>query len=409
MKTQQKPKTEWKEEELENVCTLITDGTHEITPYVKEGYPMISSKHLKEEGIDFSKVKYVSEETHKSIVSRSNPEINDILFAKIGTIGNATIIKTDREFSIKNVALFKVNKEKLSVQYLKYFLDYVSRLELINKITGGTNQKYIPLERLRKFQIPLPPLPAQSLIVSAIESRFSKIDNAIKNLKSAKAKIQLYRKAVLKKAFEKGEDWEEKKIGEVFITNPQKNEIKDLSDDLDISFIPMKFVSEKSKKIINQETKKLSQVRKGYTYFKDDDVILAKITPCFENGKMAIAKELINGIGFGSTEYHVFRTQKEVITPFLFYFLQQNKFKGEAKRNMTGTAGQLRVPIKFIENYHISFPPSLSTQQSIVSSIESKFSVIDKVEEIVNNSLKKAEKLKKSILKSAFEGRLIKE
>ena len=261
---------------------------------------------------------------------------------------------------------------------------------------------------VKKSNLVFPPLPLQQKIVSAIETQFTRLDDAVKSLKAVKQKIQLYRKAVLKKAFEKGERWEEKKIGEVFITNPQKQEIKDLSDDLDVSFVPMKFISAKLKKIIDKEIKKLSQVRKGYTYFKNDDLILAKITPCFENGKMAIAQGLNNKIGFGSTEFHVFRFEKDVITKFLFYFLQQDYFRSEAKRKMTGTAGQLRVPIKFIEGFSIPFP-SLPLQSQIVSQIESSFSVIDKVEIAVDNSLKKAEQLRKSILKSAFEGRLVEE
>jgi type I restriction enzyme S subunit len=328
----------------------------------------------------------------------------DILIVADGA--NSGLVGTGVKGAVGSTILrIRINVNDLNKDYLSYFLK--SKFQEFNKDMKGTGIPHLKPLKMLELEIRKPSPGTQSLIVSAIESNFSKIDNAIKNLKSAKKKIGLYRKAVLKKAFEKGEDWDEKNIGDVFITNPQKSEIKDLSDDLDISFIPMKFVSEKSKKIINQETKKLFQVRKGYTYFKENDVILAKITPCFENGKMAIAKELKNGIGFGSTEYHVFRFEKEVITPFLFYFLQQNKFKGEAKRNMTGTAGQLRVPMKFIENFPIAFPSSLPTQQKIVSSIESKFSVIDKVEEAVNNSLAKSEKLKKSILKSAFEGRLV--
>lgn len=196
--------------------------------------------------------------------------------------------------------------------------------------------------------------------------------------------------------------WEEKKIGEVFITNPQKQEIKDLSDDLEISFVPMKFVSAKLKKITDKETKKLSQVRKGYTYFKNEDIILAKITPCFENGKIAIAQDLTNGIGFGSTEFHVFRFEKEVLIKFLYYFLQQDYFRSEAKRKMTGTAGQLRVPIKFVEEFLISFPP-LPFQKQIVQAIETQFSRLDKTIENLKSVEKKLGVYRKAVLKKAFE------
>jgi len=411
---QQTNQQNWKQENLKEVLTTLESGGRPKGGAQKEGIPSIGGEHLNYNGkFNFETMKFIPLDYFQSM-NRGIIKKEDVLIVKDGaTTGKTSFV--DNNFPYKKSAVnehvfIARPNEKVFPKYLFYFLYSIEGQDQLKKAITGSAQGGINLSILDKIYVKYPTsLPAQSAIVSAIESRFSKIDNAIKNLKSAKTKIGLYRKAVLKKAFEKGKDWEEKKIGEVFITNPQKSEIKDLSDDLDISFIPMKFVSEKSKKIINQETKKLSQVRKGYTYFKDDDAILAKITPCFENGKMAIAKELKNGIGFGSTEYHVFRTQKEVITPFLFYFLQQNKFKGEAKRNMTGTAGQLRVPIKFIENFPISFPPSLPIQAQIVSAIESKFSVIDKVEEVVNNSLKKAEKLKKSILKSAFEGRLVNE
>ncbi len=395
----------WEEKKIGDVIETTSGGTPSrgIKRYYSGNIPWLKSGELRDNTQIENSEEHITEEAIKSSSAKIFPE-KSVLIAMYGaTTGKLGILK--KPCSTNQAVCAFLPNNNFDKKFIFYFL-LNKRNQIINKGKGGA-QPNISQTVLKSILIPLPPLSTQSLIVSSIESNFSKIDNAIKNLKSAKKKIGLYRKAVLKKAFEKGEDWKEKRIGDVVITNPQKSEIKDLSDDLEISFIPMKFVSEKSKKIINQETKKLSQVRKGYTYFKEDDVILAKITPCFENGKMAIAKDLINGIGFGSTEYHVFRFEKEVITPFLFYFLQQNKFKGEAKRNMTGTAGQLRVPIKFIENFPIAFPPSLPAQQAIVSFIESKFSVIDKVEEAVNNSLAKAEKLKKSILKSAFEGRLV--
>jgi len=158
---------------------------------------------------------------------------------------------------------------------------------------------------------------------------------------------------------------------------------------------------------VYREKKKIKDVIKGYTYFKDGDVLLAKITPCFENGKRAIAKDLKNGIGFGSTEFHIIRPKEKVTSDWIFFSISRDDFKNEAKNKMTGTAGQKRFPARIVENFKIPVP-KVQEQTQIVSEIESRFSVIDKLEETVDNSLLKAEQLRKSILKSAFEGKLVK-
>ena len=327
----------------------------------------------------------------------------DVLIVADGA--NSGLVGTGVNGAVGSTILrIRINVDDLDKDYLSYFLK--SNFARMNKDLKGTGIPHLKSREMMKMEIRKPELKEQQKIVSVIETQFSRLDEVVENLRSVKRKLGVYGKAVLKKGFERGEGWSEKTIGNVFLTNPQKREIKELPDDLEISFIPMKFVSAKLRKITNKEIKKLSKVRKGYTYFKDEDIILAKITPCFENGKMAIARELTNGIGFGSTEFHVFRFKEEVLSEFLYYFFQQNYFRSEAKRNMTGTAGQLRVPVKFIEDFSISFP-SIKEQQKIVQNIESKFSVIDKVEEIVNQSLVKAERLRKAVLKVAFEGRLV--
>jgi type I restriction enzyme, S subunit len=103
--------------------------------------------------------------------------------------------------------------------------------------------------------------------------------------------------------------------------------------------------------------KKVSEVQKGYTNFQDGDVLFAKITPCMENGKCSIAKNLKNDIGFGSTEFHVLRTSNLVIPEWIFYYLRQEKIRQKAERNMTGSAGQKRVPTRFLADLDIPLPP----------------------------------------------------
>jgi len=196
--------------------------------------------------------------------------------------------------------------------------------------------------------------------------------------------------------------WPIKKLGEMAILNPSKSEIKDLPNDVEISFVPMSAVDENKQKIRERDTRTLGSVRKGYTYFKEGDILFAKITPCMENGKVAIAKDLANGIGFGSTEFHVIRPGRLVISEWIFYFISRPDFRKEAKKHMTGTAGQQRVPVEFLESIEIPLPP-FSEQKRIVKKIEKFFAEIDKAEKLRKETIEDTENLLKSAMQEVFE------
>jgi len=148
-----------------------------------------------------------------------------------------------------------------------------------------------------------------------------------------------------------------KKLSEIVITNPQKSEISNLDKNLKISFIPMALLGNGI--IDSYEEGKISDfIKSGYTYFAENDILIAKITPCMEHGKCAIANNLINGIGFGSTEYNVFRvTDKSILKEYLFTFLNREIIRKQATNNMIGTSGRQRVPIVFYENLFIPILP----------------------------------------------------
>jgi type I restriction enzyme, S subunit len=105
--------------------------------------------------------------------------------------------------------------------------------------------------------------------------------------------------------------------------------------------------------ITKPEARPFGKVRKGYTSFREDDVIMAKITPCMENGKAAIARALHNGLGFGSTEFHVFRSNGAILPDFLYHFIRQESFRKAAEHEMTGSVGQKRVPASFLDSVEI--------------------------------------------------------
>ncbi|MGH8547645.1 MAG: restriction endonuclease subunit S [Methylococcales bacterium] len=159
--------------------------------------------------------------------------------------------------------------------------------------------------------------------------------------------------------------WPMKPLGEVCEINPRLPRNHDISDEREVSFVPMASVDEVSGLIADRQARRFADVRKGYTHFKDSDVLFAKITPCMENGKAAIARDLAGGIGFGSTEFHGFRSRGDVLPEWVFYFVRRQRFRADAKRNFTGTAGQQRVPTSFVEAAQIPVP-SLADQRHIV-------------------------------------------
>ncbi len=156
-----------------------------------------------------------------------------------------------------------------------------------------------------------------------------------------------------------------RRLGAVCQLNPKLPANAKPASSLDVSFVPMSAVDDEQGVIRAPEVRPYSEVAKGYTYFAEGDVLFAKITPCMENGKAAIATNLVNGVGFGSTEFHVLRPTPEVLPEWIFYFIRQESFRRQAKAQFTGSAGQQRVPRKFLEDAEILIPP-LKEQHRIV-------------------------------------------
>ena len=186
--------------------------------------------------------------------------------------------------------------------------------------------------------------------------------------------------------------WEKKKLSDVCKIKPPKKEVNNILDfDDQVSFVPMEDLGLFKKDINLKQTRKLSEVVKNYTYFAENDVLLAKITPCFENGKLGIARGLTNGIGFGSSEFIVFRTNEYLDPEFLFYFFCRNKVRYEGIKRMAGAVGHKRVPKDFTENYKINYPP-LQEQKRIVKILDEAFESIDEAKLNAEKNLQKQQR-----------------
>ena len=159
------------------------------------------------------------------------------------------------------------------------------------------------------------------------------------------------------------------RIADVCTVNPRKSQLADLKQDTRVSFVPMADLNEHRIAFQPSAEKKLSEVSASYTYFEDNDVLLAKVTPCFENGKAGIAHGLLNGIGFGSSEFYVLRSRSQVLPEWIYFCVMHPLFRDAAVAQMTGTGGLQRVPRDYVENFQIPLPP-LEFQKEIVAEIE---------------------------------------
>ena len=189
------------------------------------------------------------------------------------------------------------------------------------------------------------------------------------------------------------------RIDEVCLDNPRQS--VNLPENSKISFVPMAAVSVNGQ-VDSCDTLELKKA-KNYTVFQNGDVLFAKITPCMENGKGAIVRNLLNGYGAGSTEFIVLRPKENVITAkWLYLYLSQRSFRWECQQHMTGSAGQKRVPPKYLASCEMPVP-SIEVQERIVSKIEELFSKLDASVAELKIAKEKLKVYRQAVLKEAFD------
>lgn len=201
------------------------------------------------------------------------------------------------------------------------------------------------------------------------------------------------------------EGWVFSLLPEVVEINPPKPPATKVAADAPVTFVPMGAVDERTGTIARPEVRPFSAARKGYTAFTDGDVIMAKITPCMENGKAAIARNLVNGLGFGSTEFHVLRSHGAVLPEYVYHYLRQMSFRHAAEDEMTGSVGQKRVPRGFLELVPLPIPP-LAEQVRIVSLLERLLAKVDECRDRLERIPGILSRFRQAVLAAGCSGRL---
>ena len=196
--------------------------------------------------------------------------------------------------------------------------------------------------------------------------------------------------------------WEVKALGEVCQIKPPKSLArKSILDTDDVSFVPMSDLGELEQSFESRQTKLLGEVYGGYTYFAENDVLVAKITPCFENGKLGIARGLANGIGFGSSEFVAIRSSGAILPEYVFYFLYRNEFRETGAKIMTGAVGHKRVPEEYIRQLPIPLPP-LDEQKRIVEVLDAAFEGLSRARAHTETNLQNARELFEGYVEDAL-------
>ena len=191
-------------------------------------------------------------------------------------------------------------------------------------------------------------------------------------------------------------NWPLVKLGEIAVVNPRRSPME-RDDDAPTSSIPMDAVDDICGVIERRDVQPYRKVKKGYTQFQDGDVIFAKITPCMQNGKHAVVHGLIDGIGFGSTEFHVIRPSGRVLPEWIHFFLRRRETLDAATRTFTGAVGQQRVPPRFLEALEMPLAP-LDDQHRIAARLKAQLAEVETARQAVKAQMREIQKLTDAII-----------
>ena len=287
--------------------------------------------------------------------------------------------------------MYRPKNDLVDINYLIYYFLTKRGTDILEAASpgGAGRNRTLGQERFLKSKITLPPLSEQQKIAAILSTQDKVIELKEKLLaqKQQQKKYLMQQLLTGRKPHKNNPRIEECEIGEVCKINPKQDKISESQ----VVFLGMADISETGS-VVSQRLVDFSHIQSGFTAFRRGDILIAKITPCFENGKGAYTDNLLSEHGFGSTEFHVLRTNSKVNAKYIFYHTVSEKFRKKLEREMTGSAGQKRVPAISIQKYKI-FLPSSNEQNFIIEILSTADHEIDLLQKSID-----AEKQKKKAL-----------
>ena len=338
----------WEYIRADQYCDSVRDGTHDTPKPTESGYKLVTGKHIKAGQIDSSTAYFISEKDYIAINGRSLVEQWDVLMSMIGTVGESAIVKEPPSYAIKNVALFKCGGSELKGRWLSYYLQSPVGQGHMNGNQKGSSQQFLSLKQLRALPIPVPEKSFMQKAVQILSAYDNLIENNQKQIKLLEEAVQrLYKEWFVDLRFPGYEatpvvdgvpkGWELGRLEDVIEFNPKVF----LSKERLKQSVPMTALSTNSM-ILNTEEFTTTSSNSG-SKFQNGDTLLARITPCLENGKTAFVAGVESDEGaVGSTEFIVMRSKG--LNPYMVYLLaRDDSFRQSAINSMTGSDGRQRA------------------------------------------------------------------
>ena len=312
--------------------------------------------------------------------------------------------------------------------YHPRFAHYLFRSYDLSKVfysMGGGLRQGMKYSDLRRLEVIKPPRDEQEKIATFLDHETSKIDALISEQQRLIELLKEKRQAVISQAVTKGldpdaemkdsgvtwlgkvpEHWLTRRLRFVVSLDPSRHQkIRRMNDDDVVSFLPMNAIGDDGSIDLTQAVE-LGSVTSGYTFFEENDVSVAKITPCFENGKGAVMKGLSNGLGFGTTELVILRPHEKTVDPNYLYFVTQLRaFRSLGESEMYGAGGQKRVPLNFIRDFRMGWPP-FQEQKAIVNWL---IPTLDRLSDLVDNAsklIKYLDERRSALISAAVTGKI---
>ncbi|MDD6087811.1 MAG: restriction endonuclease subunit S [Desulfovibrionaceae bacterium] len=392
----------WKWVHLKDIANINGGFAFKSTEYTKNGIRVVRISDFNEYG--FINNKIVRYPFSNSLSQFLLEEKNILLCMTGGTVGKSLFVENLEEQMVVNQRVATIKPSKVMPEYVYVVIRAPLTQNIIQQSKNSTNDN-ISMETIKHFLIPLPPAKEQKRILTRLNEilplieEYGKAHSALKNVEQAlpdQLRASLLQEAIEGKLvpqlddepavdmageepdevpFAIPEKWRWMKLGDCAEINPKVS----ADDDSDVSFVPMPLLQAGYGNSIDTSNKrKWKEMKKGFTKFCDGDVVLAKITPCFENRKSAIVSNAINGIGAGTTELHVFRCKNSLLPEFLLMFFKSAYLIQYGVDHFKGTAGQQRIGTTDLKICPIPLPP-LAEQRRIVARLEELLPHVDAI------------------------------
>lgn len=363
-------KHNWEYKRLGSLCNIVRGGSpRPIQDYLTDSEDGLNWIKIGDVAVGSKYITSTKEKIKKEGLSKTRQVFKgDFILSNSMSFGRPYILKIDGCIHDGWLAIKEVNNHFIP-DFLYYYLSSPTTYAIFEKLVKGGVVSNLNSDIVKGIDVPVPPMEVQERIVAELDKINETIEDCRELLRNLDALAQSLFYDFFGDPVINPKGWRIYKIKDICSVNPTKREIR-IPTSSEISFLPMEDLPINARYFTPIKVKTLNEVQNSYTYFSGEDVLFAKVTPCFENGKAGIPVNLINNIGFGSSELFVLRPNFQIINrEYIYSFIRTNHFVSEAIKKLSGTSGLRRVPRTVVENFQIPVPP-LELQEKFAARME---------------------------------------